>query len=443
MLLFALTAALAGPMDTNATVHTLDNGLTVILEEDRRTDVIALHLHYGVGARDERPGELGCAHLFEHLMFEGSANVPQDKFDEWLTAAGGSNNAFTSEDETAYHETFPSGAVAVALFLESDRLGFLRDGLTAANLENQQGVVLQERAEGYAEPHGRDWDALTRIAYPPEHPYHHPVIGTIEDVDGFELGAVQDFWQRHYRPQNAVMALVGNFDSDEMLPLIEHWFSDVPDPGPADARVTETPDLPIPSGDGFITEEVESRTLYASWRTVPLGHADEPAIDLLGYILSNGRGTRLDDALYYKKDLTYDAGAFSTMSELEGQFVMYAETDRPLDDILARAEKVIAKLQRKPPTQGDLERARRSMRSGRLDGLEYPADRAEVLADCMRLQGTPACVAPDWARYEAVTVDDVLRVAEQYIVPERRVTLSVLPEGDDGGISGAVEVELP
>lgn len=443
MILLAVALASASPLDVDASVHTLDNGLTVIIEEDHRTDVVALHLHYGVGARDELPGEYGVAHLFEHVMFEGSANVPQDKFDEWLTAAGGSNNAYTSEDETAYHETFPSGALDVALFLESDRMGFLLDGLTQDNLSNQQGVVLQERAEGYAEPQGRNWDALTRLAFPEDHPYHHPVIGTVADVEGFQLEPTRDFWRRHYRPRNAVLVLVGNVDTDEALAKVQHWFSDVPDPGPGPERVTET-DTTFTAADGLLYDQVEARALMAAWPTVPLGHPDEPAIDLLGYILSNGRGTALDDALYYKKQVTYDVGAFSTMSELEGQFIAYAEADRDLDDIIGRIEKVFAKARKKAPSEDQLDRARRAMRSGILNGLETPEDRAGRLASCFRLAGTPDCLNDDWARYEAVTPADVLRVAQTYLVPEHRITLSVVPEGDtEGAIEGAAIVELP
>src|SRR5690606_22718507 len=190
MMLARVALAGSGPFAVDASVHTLDNGLVVILEEDHRTDQVALHLHYGVGARDELPGEYGCAHLFEHVMFEGSANVGPNQFDALLTGAGGWNNAYTSEDETAYYLALPSGALDLALFLESDRMAFLDAGLTQGNLENQQAVVLQERDQGYAEPNGRDFDALTRLAFPEGHPYHHPVIGTVDDVSGFRLDAV-------------------------------------------------------------------------------------------------------------------------------------------------------------------------------------------------------------------------------------------------------------
>ncbi|NCG19563.1 MAG: hypothetical protein GWP91_11200, partial [Rhodobacterales bacterium] len=319
--MFAMAMAADSPVDTHAEVHVLDNGLTVILEESKRTDTVALHLAFGVGARDERPGEYGCAHLFEHLMFEGSANVPTNKFDEWLTQGGGDNNAWTSEDNTVYHMTFPSGALDLALFLESDRLAFLDSGLTDENVANQQLVVLQERNQGFSEPNGRDWDAVSRLTYATDHPYHHPVIGTVADVEGFQTEAVNGFWRKHYRTQNAVLTLVGNFDKAEALERVQHWFSDVPDAGPPEARVTEnTPAGERVNANGVLEDDVEERTLYEVWNTVGARHDDAPALDVLGNVLSYGRGTPLDDALYYEKNLANDEGAFQYSSEISGQF---------------------------------------------------------------------------------------------------------------------------
>jgi len=446
VLLLALAgAALAGgdPLVVDATVHTLDNGLTVVLEEDHRTDHVALHLHYGVGSRDERPGEYGCAHLFEHVMFEGSTHVPANAFDEWLTAAGGWNNAFTSEDETAYYMVFPSGALDLALFLESDRMGFLLEGLTAENLDNQQHVVLQERAEGYAAPNGRDLDALSRLQFPEGHPYHHPVIGTVADVDGFQLQAVRDFWTRHYRPRNAVLGLVGHFDTEEVLARVAYWFADVPDPGPPEPR-TARAEVPAAPRQGLLEDDVEDWSMYLSWQTVPRGHPDEPALDLLGWILVGGRGTRLDDRLYYDHSLVVDDDAWHQVNEIDGQFVITASADAPRLPRLERiVEREMGRLARKPPSVEEVERARRQVKSMVLDALEQPAERAEWLVDCQRLWGTPDCLVGEWARYEAVTPEDVQQAVRTYFVPERRVTLSVIPRGLGGALQGAEPVELP
>jgi len=422
----------------------LDNGLRVFVEEDRRTDSVALHLHYGVGARDEGPGEYGCAHLFEHLMFEGSANVPTDQFDTWLTQAGGWNNAYTSDDETAYHMVFPSGALDLALFLESDRMGFLDAGLDQDNLANQQLVVLQERAEGYASPHGKEWDALQRVLWPSSHPYHVPVIGTVADVEGFEIDAVRDFWRRHYRSQNAVLAIVGNVDAEEALARVTHWFSDVEDAGVPEPRQTDqVPHVAAAEPAGKIEDQVEDRTLWIAWPTVPLGHADEPALDLASYILSYGRGTRLDEKLELAGRAT-ENGAYHFAGEIDGQFLLIARSEAtPLVTLDTIQRKEVARLARKAPKADEVERALRAIRGGLLDRIATPQGRASSIVDCWRLKGQADCLADDMSRYDAVTPEDIRRAVETWLTDERAVTLSVVPEGDHGAMPGAKLVELP
>lgn len=444
ILALALPLAAAGPLDLDASVHTLDDGLTVLLHEDHRTDEVVLFLRYGVGAKDELPGEYGCAHLFEHLMFEGSANVPGNSFDAWLTAGGGDNNAWTSEDETVYHQVFPSGALDLALFLESDRMGFLRDGLTQENLENQQSVVLQERYRNYDAPNGRDYDAVGMLLYPPDHPYGHTVLGTVADVEGFTIDGVVSFWERNYRPRNAVLAVVGNIDEAEALAAVEHWFSDVPDRGPANV-LTEYP-LPEPvSADGLLEDEVEQTTLYLAWPTVPHLDPDEPALELLAEVLSDGRGTRLDDALYFGKKHITNSNTWTSNGTLHGWFLLEVSSDRydapKLDHLVG---KVFRDLERRPITAAELDRARRTLRANLLDNTERPIDQAQLLVDCYVDTGAPACLSDQWAAYEAVTTDDLMRVARAWLAPERRVTLSVVPNGSaDLALPGATPVELP
>lgn len=433
----------ASELSLPATVVTLDNGLVVLLLEEHRTDTVALHLSFGVGSRDEHPGELGCAHLFEHLMFEGSAHVPVDKFDEWLTAAGGDNNAWTSNDETAYHMTFPSGGLDLALFLESDRLGFLDAGLTADNLANQQKVVLQERAEGYAEPNGRDDDSISRIFFAPDHPYNHPVIGTVADIEGFTLEGTHGFWESHYRTRNAVLVLVGNFDTATATERVRYWFSDVPDRGEA---VPRTP--PVAAGSttksGLVEDDVEERTAYLVWETVDENHADADALSVLSQILSGGQGTRIDEALYFGSKLASDVGVYSWTTDLTGQFVAYASSpDTPLPKLAGKLRKEIARIAAKPPTADELDRARRSIRGGLLSQMELPESKAEVIADCWRRAGTADCAQADWARIEKVTAADVSRVAAKYLTAEP-TTFSNVPRGDTANaLPGALPVELP
>lgn len=427
-----------------ATTVRLDNGLVALLLEDHRTDTVAIELTVGVGSLDELPGELGCAHLFEHLMFEASRNVPTGKFDEWLEAAGGENNAFTSEDETRYVASFPSGALDRMLFLESDRLGFLDAGLVPENLENQRQIVLRERAEGYAEPWGMDADALSHLTWPAGHPYHHPTIGTEADVRGFDIDGVRSFWERHYRPANVVLSLVGNFDTAEAVAKLQEWFSDVPDRGPPVAR----PVAPQPGGGvpqaGLLESGIDEQTLYLSWETVPAWHADEPALDLLARVLASGRGTRLDRALYVERSIATDLGAYVYDGRLAGVLTVYASTASVgLVSIRERVEREVERLAHHPPSAAEVDRARASWRSEQLDTLETPEGRASLLVRCYTGFGRADCLGEWWGRYDAVQPEDLTRVAAAYL-DRPPTTLSNVPRGKtELAIPGASAVVLP
>ena len=432
------------PIDAPAEVRVLDDGLVVIVVEDHRTDRVALHLRFGVGSRDERAGELGCAHLFEHLMFEGSAHVPENKFDDWLTAGGGDNNAWTSEDGTAYHMVFPAGALDLALFLESDRMAWLDAGLTEAAIANQKDVVLQERDEGYGEPNGRDFDALDRISWPDTHPYAHPVIGTVADVRGFSREGVVAFWRAHYRPRNAVLVLVGDLQPDAAFAQVAHWFSDVPDVGPAGAR-SVSPSTPVagPPRLGRIEDDVTERTVYLSYPTVPVGHPDAPALEVLSWVLVNGRGTRLDERLYYD-DLATSDEAWSDARAIAGRFVISASSARTrLGRLVSVVDRELSRLPAEPPSPAELDRAKDAIRSMVRDGVEAPDGRAEAVAECWVTYGRPDCLDTASAATDAVTAADLVRVAQTWLRPEARSALSVVPRGDRGALRGSVDVDLP
>jgi len=437
------TAATPAGLVPELRVETLPNGLTVVIEEQHRTADVALHLEYTVGSADEAPGQHGAAHLFEHLMFERSEHVPQGAFDSWLTEAGGQNNAWTSSDSTAFHMRVPVGAFELGLFLESDRMGFLDAGLDYRNVRNQQDVVLQERAEDYSAPHGLDFDVLTGLVFPEGHPYHQPVIGRISDVRGFGQDEAASFWRHWYGPENAVLVVVGHVDADAALDRVRHWFSDVPARG-ADLDRSAPPELATVRQDGLLLSPVSDWTLYLAWPSPPELHPDEAALELLTYVLSWGRGTRLDDALYFDRRLATDCNAWLSPGMLGGMFVVEATLPRGR---LARAERrmewVLAEVRARPPAAWELERARQAVRSDLLDQLESIEARAGWWATCTRLTGTPDCLDEVWARYAAVGVEDLVRVAETWLVPERRTSLSVVPEGYGGGLPGAVRVELP
>jgi zinc protease len=380
-------------------------------------------------------------------MFEGSRNAPGNAFDTWLTAAGGANNAWTNADETVYFMVFPSGALDLALFLESDRLAFLDAEISAGSVANQQDVVLQERDGGYAEPHGRDFDALVRLLFPAGHPYHVSTIGTVADIRGFTPDATLAFWRRHYRPDNATLVVVGNVDAERALAQVRAWFDDVPragSPPPSRPSVAEAEAVPPRPAHGVIEDTVEDRTLHVAWRTVPRAHPDTPALEVLAEVLSAGRGTRLDDALDWEGHLALGTWAFTWPSDIDGALAVGAYSERtPLRKLLAGIERVLADVIARPPDDAELERARTALTGAELDRTETPEDRAGLRLACIDHTGDPDCLDARIAAWRAVTSEDVARVARTWLVPERRVTLSVVPRGDRGALPGAQPVELP
>lgn len=449
LLLLALSqgpALAADPFQPELLVETLPSGLTVVVDEQHRTGDVAVHVQYRVGSRDEVAGQRGAAHLFEHLMFERSEHVPQDMFDTWVTAAGGQNNAWTDTDATAYHMLLPAGGLDLALFLESDRMGFLESALDWENLKNQQDVVIQERAEGYAEPHGMDWDALQHLLFDASHPYHLPVIGTVGDVRAFSKERARDFWRRHYAPENAVLVIVGHVDAEEAMARARHWFSDVPPrEGPAPLAAPPVEALTAgPPRDGRLLAPVADWTLYLAWPAPPRGHPDEPALELLSYVLSYGRGTRLDEEIYFGRRFATWSNAWLDAGLSGSMFVVGGTVPEPRTRRLERLmEKAVRGVVRTPPADWELARARAAIKSALLDQMESPEARAEWWADCWAATGTPDCLDEEWARYERVDVGDLVAVAERWLRPETRVSLSVVPEWAGGGLAGAERVELP
>lgn len=428
--------ALAGPVE-----HTvLDNGLRVAVVAQPRADVVALHLRYGVGSRDEREGERGLSHLFEHLMFEGSANVPGESFDAWLSAAGGVNNAWTSEDATAYHLEVPAGGLERALFLESDRMGFLVPALTEDNLRNQQGVVLQERTESFQGVDGRLADAVLQLLFAPGHPYRVGPIGTVADVSTCTLPRAVDFHERWIRPDNAVLTVVGNIEPAGTLARIAHWFSDVPGrSGP----VSVQPELPpyVPR-HGYYEDDQDWRTLVLAWPTPAMSHPDRPALEVLAWVLSAGAGTRLDDALYYDRQLVEEVGVSHWPSQWAGSLSVQVEARRiPLAQVRRRVLAVLAGLD--DLGADEVERAKARWRARWHADLERPDFLAEVLAECWATRGEVDCRAAREAEIAAVTVEQVREVAARWLAPEQASTLSVVPYGDRGFLKGASVVVLP
>src|SRR6266576_2197003 len=341
------------------TTFTLPNGLQVLLHEDHSVPVVAVNTWYHVGSSDERAGRTGFAHLFEHIMFMGSAHVPTGEFDRLLEAAGADNNGSTTEDRTNYYEDGPANALPLMLYLDSDRLGFLLPEITADKVDLQRGVVQNERRQSYENrPYGLAEENILERLYPANHPYHWPVIGSMADLQAATLADVRQFFQTYYTPNNATLAIAGDITARDARQLVELYFGDIPR-GPA---VTRTPPPPVPVAGvvGAVLEDrVQLPRLYDAWHTVKAFSADDATLDVLANVLAGGRSSRLYRRLVYELQIATDVVAFQDGSRIDGKFEVYA-TARPAHD-LGELQRVIdeelRRLADQAPTPREVERA--------------------------------------------------------------------------------------
>src|SRR5688572_12394652 len=338
--------------------YQLKNGLRVVLHEDKSTPVVAVNTWYHVGSKNKAVGRTGFAHLFEHMMFQGSKNYDSDYFTP-LTEAGGSINGTTNQDRTWYFETVPSNFLELALFMEADRMGNLLDAMTQDKLDNQRDVVKNERRQRVDnQPYGTAFEKIGAIMYPKGHPYNWTTIGSLEDLQAASMEDVKAFFRQYYTPNNTILVLSGDFDEKQARTLIEKYFA-----GFAKGADIKRPNNPMPKLDKEIRTTVEDavpfQRRYFVWHGVKAYAPDEPALDMLGFILSSGRTSRLQSNLLYGKELVSQINAGNGTNEIGGTFQITA-TARPgksLDDIEKEIEAELAKIKAAPPTADEMSRA--------------------------------------------------------------------------------------
>jgi zinc protease len=411
--------------------HTLDNGLTLVLAPDPVVPVVAVNLWYGVGSRNERPGRTGFAHLFEHMMFQGSKHVPKNAHFELIERAGGSLNATTWFDRTNYFETLPSHQLELALWLESDRMGHFVEALTPETLRNQQEVVLNERRERYEnQPYG-DWDErMLRLVWPPEHPYFHSVIGEAADISAATLADVEDFFRTYYVPNNAVLTLAGDLDPERARAAVERWFGTLPagDPVPA---IPGNPDPGPVVGEmrrEVVHADVPLPRVYLGGRIPPYTDADFAAADLATSILGDGRASRLYRRLVRERGLARDVVSFA-FPLVHGRTMMlnwitgYAGADpAELEAALVSEVEGLADV-----TEEEVARARALAETRLLRQVAQLATRADLLSMNQLLFGDADRINSEVDRMRAVTAADVRRVAAENFRSDNRAVLTYLP----------------
>ncbi len=436
--LFALVTLLgsaAAPAQTIPEIrferYTLPNGLEVILHEDHSVPLVAVNTWFKVGSGDELRGRTGFAHLFEHIMFMGSQNVPVGEFDRLLEAAGANNNGSTSRDRTNYYEWMPSNALPLALWLDADRMGWLLPTMDQSKLDLQRDVVKNERRQGVDNvPYGLSDETIYAALYPPSHPYSWDVIGSMADLSAATLDDVKNFFRTYYAPNNATISIAGDFQPDSVKRWITRYFGDIPR-GPAMPARPTVPQVVIPRDTFLVLEDrVQIPQLYNAWHTVKAFSQDDAALDVLAYTLAGDKNARLYKRLVYDLQVAQDVSARQQSSKLDGEF-MITVTPKPGQTPTAVARLVneeIARIIRDGITDRELERAQNSIRAGFLDNLASVLGKADQLNLYNYFIGTPDYVRQDAERYDRVTTMDVRRVAERYL-GQPRVVLTIVPEG--------------
>jgi zinc protease len=417
--------------------YTLPNGLEVILHVDRKLPIVHVNQWYHVGSKNERVGRTGFAHLFEHMMFQGSANATEEYF-VYAERAGanlreGGVNGTTNNDRTNYFATAPSGSLEFLLWLESDRLATLDDALDQAKLDNQIEVVRNERRQGLEnQPYGRAFKLITENLYPNGHPYSWSVIGSHEDLTAASLDDVKDFFNRYYTPNNLTLVVAGDFDKDEAKRLVEKYFGPIP-AGPA----LDRPALFHAKLDGEKVVEVADRVpqerTYLVWPAPQRFSADEAALDLASTILTDGLSSRLNKVLVYDRQLASNVSSFNWANEIAGGFIVIA-TARPgssLAEIEKTVSEEISRLAKSGPTAEEVERAKTKWEYDFVSNLERIGGfggKADRLAEYNTYRGDPAYFDEDLARYRNLTAASVKQAVAKWIDTQDRLLVRFHPE---------------
>jgi zinc protease len=412
---------------------TLPNGLKVVFSEDHTNPVVAVNLWYNVGSRNERPRRTGFAHLFEHMMFQGSEHVPNTEHIAHIERVGGSMNGSTWLDRTNYFQTVPSHWLELVLWLESDRMGFMLPAMTQEKLDNQRDVVKNERRWRVDnQPYG-DWDErLQALVFPPDHPYHHSVIGSMEDLDAATLDDVTEFFRTYYAPNNAVLTLCGDFDPATARPLIERYFGTIPR-GPEPPPLPGQPEIEVRIGRE-VRETVEGDValprVYVAYRIPPYGVDEFYAADVASHVLAAGKSSRLYRSLVRERRIAQDVVSFAYPVVTGAAMLVFWATARPEVTPEQLEEQLLSEID--ALAAGDVEaaeadRAVTGIEARHIVGLQQVGERADQLSMFTTLFDDPERVNVELDSYRAVRPEQIRSFALRYLQADNRVVLTYTP----------------
>lgn len=411
--------------------YTLPNGLEVVLHEDHRTPIVAVNVWYHVGSKDEPAGKNGFAHLFEHVMFQGSKNVGEDMFFKYLERAGASErNGTTNTDRTNYFETVPSNQLELALWLESDRMGWLLDHADEKTFASQRDVVKNERRQRYENaPYGLVMQYVRAALFPPGHPYHLLTIGTPQDLDAASMEDVRGFFRTWYVPNNATLVIAGDIQPAKVKPLVEKYFGPVPSGAEPPAKTAPAPVELTGEKRLDVEADVELPRVQLSWVTPPFFAKGDAELDLVAQVLTSGKTSRLYKRLVYDLQMAQDVSAYQQSNQLASVFeiVVTLKKGQSPERALAIVDEEMAKIRKEPPAEGELTRSRARTLTDMVFQMEQATARADALNRYNHYTGDPGFLPKDIARYERLTPADLQRAAAELLPAGRRVVTVVTP----------------
>ncbi len=416
---------------------TLDNGLVVVMNPDHGAATVAVSVTYRIGSRSEEPGRTGFAHLFEHMMFQGSRHAPKGRHFTLVSERGGSLNGTTNTDRTNYYEALPKSELPLALWLEADRLRFLE--VTPATFENQRAVVEEEyRMRVQNQPYAAGMIRLGELVYAGYPPYAHDTIGSMADLDAAKFEWVKQFHDRYYAPDNAILTIAGDFEPSQALPLVHQYFDGAERKAPPVVSLPTAPEHPNAGRAGV--EDPNARTPAALLGfLIPRSHAPEHyALELAAVLLADGESSRLYKTLVHDRAVAQSVSAWTEDHVGPDQLsVMAVLTDKgKLSDVEAAVEAELAQLSQTAPPAAELDKAKRQLRQRFVFGLQTNLGRATALGETEANFGDASLLASELSRYLAVTPEDVRKAVQRYLRPERRSLVEVLPRATEPSHAG-------
>ena len=410
----------------------LANGLFVTLSEDHTAPIVAVNLWYHVGSANERPGRTGFAHLFEHMLFQGSADVGANEHFELVQRAGGTLNGSTWLDRTNYFETVPSNQLELALWLEANRMGYLLPAMTQQKLDTQRDVVQNERRWSMDnQPYGTWWEKLPALAFPPEHPFHHSLIGSMADLDAASLDDIAQFFATYYTPDNAVLSIAGDFDPTEARQLVDKHFGSIP----SGRGRPPLPEMSLPKKFGdwrreVVPDDVVLPRLFLAFRVPPFGTRNHYAGSVAAVVLGSRKGSRLHRALVRERQVAAEAQAFTYDLTKGADLLVVDVTARPevsADQLEQEVAREVDMLHEHGVLEAEVERAIALIQTDTVRSLQSAAERADRLSLFATYFGDPSLVNEQLDHYRNVTAADVTAFAREYLGPDNRASLLYVP----------------